>query len=176
MWVEKSDLRSAEYWLCHPPCEDVSWKLIPNARNSSLVWSSSLWGWELKTSRFLSSHSTSFCHPPCEDVSWKALDTKNPTVTTVVILLVRMWVENASRNEPQRVTRQSSSLWGCELKNCEDDYEGSRQKRHPPCEDVSWKINGKGGCGKTTVILLVRMWVEKYHLSFLHCVYNGHPP
>ena len=101
-----------------------------------------------------------YSHPPCEDVSWKKqLETK----------AIQMGA--------------SSSLWGCELKNrrrafrfvrkshppCEDvSWKGFTQpviidkNSHPPCEDVSWKneIKRYGWC--CIVILLVRMWVEKY--------------
>ena len=77
----------------------------------------------------------------------------------IVILLVRMWVEKLYCRS-NGYNKGSSSLWGCELKTaC-----SSRQwipLRHPPCEDVSWKIAGELSDSLGKVILLVRMWVEK---------------
>ena len=77
------------------------------------------------------------CHPPCEDVSWKKKTKENPLP------------------EPP-----SSSLWGCELKNCSFLAIHTRWC-HPPCEDVSWKLNALCCFHLPCVILLVRMWVEK---------------
>ena len=77
-----------------------------------------------------------------------------------VILLVRMWVEKVMV-AVQVGMWWSSSLWGCELKK----LWWTRTKTgkcHPPCEDVSWKILCHCGFYKLRVILLVRMWVEKY--------------
>ena len=97
----------------HPPCEDVSWKVIHHLLCSLYDR-----------------------HPSCEDVSWKNyivyLQTKG-----FVILHVRMWVEKF-----YHVTlyekKTSSSMWGCELKSNESIFQKSIAG-HPPCEDVSWK-------------------------------------
>ena len=78
-------------------------------------------------------------HPPCEDVSWKYTSHK--------------------RNDPDVA---SSSLWGCELKRICKWYHPLRI-RHPPCEDVSWKVKDHASEITETVILLVRMWVEKLY-------------
>ena len=82
----------------------------------------------------------------------------------------------------------SSSLWGCELKG-QCNVRSKSNKRHPPCEDVSWKIaidsellkhiesSSLWGCelkdasrynnrSFKCVILLVRMWVERLYPSF----------
>ncbi len=97
-------------------------------------------------------------HPPCEDVSWKTEDSKW-TRSEIVILLVRMWVENFAVLQCSEVS-PSSSLWGCELKiNGAKSVAGSN--RHPPCEDVSWKAYKTQPRKAEAVILLVRMWVEK---------------
>ena len=78
--------------MCHPPCEDVSWK------TSFYVYC-----------------AVFYRHPPCEDVSWKVA-AKPGWKAPHVILLVRMWVENLSLRRIFQVPR-SSSLWGCELKS-----------------------------------------------------------
>ena len=129
-----------------------------------LNWSSSLWGCELKKFWWTRT-KTGKRHPPCEDVSWKVLDS----------------IDWDSPN-------MSSSLWGCELKNeaygtlTDRDYvillvrmwveKVCYRKalpflhRHPPCEDVSWKIHSiHFSFVVNTVILLVRMWVENLILS-----------
>ena len=98
------------------------------------------------------------CHPPCEDVSWKVV-ALSALIALFVILLVRMWVE---KSECIKVTGKelSSSLWGCELKSIAQAIPEVTSS-HPPCEDVSWKMVSVCELGKTSVILLVRMWVEK---------------
>ena len=122
------------------------------------IVSSSLWGCELK-SQVRQRISRTDRHPPCEDVSWKSSDT-GEKIETVVILLVRMWVENSIAaatvsvgfghppcedvswkgywKKYKTAYNTSSSLWGCELKNCKQNY-GRGWQSHPPCEDVSWK-------------------------------------
>ena len=55
----------------------------------------------------------------------------------------------------------SSSLWGCELKSNSSIINRFCQ-RHPPCEDVSWKITAIIFMILLPVILHVRMWVEKW--------------
>ena len=157
MWVEnlanggkKNSNASSSLWGCelknydwnkdlisdrHPPCEDVSWK-----------------------DEFTVGKVEKVGHPPCEDVSWK-IDGYWYELDEDVILLVRMWVEKLYCRS-NGYNKGSSSLWGCELKTaC-----SSRQwipLRHPPCEDVSWKIAGELSDSLGKVILLVRMWVEK---------------
>ena len=97
-------------------------------------------------------------HPPCEDVSWNSCS----SILGAYDVL-------------------SSSLWGCELKHneegtkiagmrhppCEDvswnlkwSDRRSRFQCHPPCEDVSWNCVNLRFMSITSVILLVRMWVE----------------
>ena len=75
----------------HPPCEDVSWNYF--------VWNP---------------NCIQISHPPCEDVSWNIFDMCH-IVYTVVILLVRMWVEIPAIVALD-ILSLSSSLWGCELK------------------------------------------------------------
>ena len=86
------------------------------------VLSSSLWGCELKRyiSRFYINNG-------------------------IVILLVRMWVENSPESWPH-----------------------PRSPRHPPCEDVSWKDKRLSAEAVAKVILHVRMWVEKWICADLH--------
>ena len=139
MWVEKWSIwNTYRQGLCHPPCEDVSWKgLLPKSFALSAS-SSSLWGCELKNPfytlllcckyRHPPCEDVSWksnlvyiilwlqCHPPCEDVSWKTI-IKQYSLIFFVILLVRMWVEK-------------SYLYTCVT--------------------------------QSLVILLVRMWVEKF--------------
>ena len=62
------------------------------------------------------------------------------------------------------MVQKSSSLWGCELKSSMME-EKQLIVRHPPCEDVSWKIPGIQQVLIDLVILLVRMWVEKLDLE-----------
>ena len=131
------------------------------------------------------------------------------TIWRWVILLVRMWVEKCVNLSMIYSSTSSSSLWGCELKNWLNLYNvryllssslwGCELKRwwtkfesitwrHPPCEDVSWKVIHHLLCSlydrhpscedvswknyivylqtKGFVILHVRMWVEKfYHVT-----------
>ena len=63
-----------------------------------------------------------------------------------------MWVENRMQLQTMDST-SSSSLWGCELKNCRWAFWFAR-KSHPPCEDVSWK--------------------NKEHPAAVYC--DSHPP
>ena len=121
---------------CHPPCEDVSWKIMQSWRLWKMVvillvrmWveKSLLDRWLLSGKRHppcedvsWKTHTiirTIFCqsHPPCEDVSWKVIHWYHLSLIKV-ILLVRMWVENLSKANATK---------------------------------------------KAVVILLVRMWVEK---------------
>ena len=120
----------------HPPCEDVSWKTYSQQGIHYLKKSSSLWGCELKNQareeyitskshppcedvswkvRYLKPNAVCSGHPPCEDVSWKMAVLELPD-SSVVILLVRMWVEKWKRRR-RKNSDESSSLWGCELKS-----------------------------------------------------------
>ena len=122
---------------CHPPCEDVSWKIpvgqmIAIGEASSSLWgcelknthnyqnhllpkSSSLWGCELK-SHTLVSPLINKSHPPCEDVSWKFIESK--------------------------CYQESSGHPPCEDVSWKDgvSMQSLPCPRHPPCGDVSWKI------------------------------------
>ena len=157
MWVEKDmqmispfTYTSSSLWGCelkserscirdyrngHPPCEDVSWKIV----------------WSCKTLQ-------NYSHPPCEDVSWKVL---GPLLFMLVhrhppcedVSWKSLCLTFLSR------FHWSSSLWGCELKILSLRHDSSRLC-HPPCEDVSWKVMYDATLTHKTVILLVRMWVE----------------
>ena len=123
-------------FLCHPPCEDVSWKKKTKENPLPEPPSSSLWGCELK------SRGPSFWWSSPVSSSLWGCELKN------------MWMIRSCR------VRLSSSLWGCELKNCSFLAIHTRWC-HPPCEDVSWKLNALCCFHLPCVILLVRMWVEK---------------
>ena len=104
-----------------------------------MVWSSSLWGCELK--RICKwYHPLRIRHPPCEDVSWKVKDHASE-ITETVILLVRMWVEKlygVARHYRTTVILLVR-MW-VENPSCKNIRNiGSC---HPPCEDVSWKVLG----------------------------------
>ena len=73
-------------------------------------------------------------------------------ILSIVIFLVRMWVENVGNQN---------------LRN---------GRCHPPCEDVSWKGCECEYCDDENVILLVRMWVEKMAGWFLFPLSIRHPP
>ena len=207
MWVEKAISQevaqitsSSSLWGCelkserscirdyrngHPPCEDVSWKIV----------------WSCKTLQ-------NYSHPPCEDVSWKVLGPllfmlvhRHPPCEDVswkslcLTFLSRFhWSSSLWGCELKNWLNLynvryllSSSLWGCELKRWWTKFE-SITWRHPPCEDVSWKVIHHLLCSlydrhpscedvswknyivylqtKGFVILHVRMWVEKfYHVT-----------
>ena len=215
--------------LRHPPCEDVSWKALCSCALIRRISSSSLWGCELKDCfHCLSSNTTG--HPPCEDVSWKNCclepfghDFRHPPCEdvswkTTIWEAIKTAVSSSSlwgcelkdcTVDQESVKYQSSSLWGCELKDfavcvyanlnkvillvrmwVERHYflaEQRNNQRHPPCEDVSWKSNfnfgifnilGHPPCEDVSwkiifslpfflmaVILLVRMWVERFLLQ-----------
>ena len=57
-------------FLCHPPCEDVSWNDTLTGGIDFVLASFSLWGCELKHD-CEEQHGDPKGHPPCEDVSWK---------------------------------------------------------------------------------------------------------
>ena len=122
----------------HPPCEDVSWNIMPQFSLTVFVWSSSLWGCELKYS-----HSSS---TPMYKRSSSLWGCELKYLLSHLLVLVS----------------QSSSLWGCELKyghdtdatiaaetvillvrmwveiNDADEEDKKKKTSHPPCEDVSW--------------------------------------
>ena len=165
---------------CHPPCEDVSWKedLIRTLAEHNVIllvrmwvekkvakwWlyfgkSSSLWGCELK--RRIEARSTRTHDVILLVRMWVE---KTPSSTDnaqrVVILLVRMWVEKHTLFRLSPLSRRHPP--------CEDVSWKSRNStrslvwsRHPPCEDVSWKEEAINILTEQIVILLVRMWVEK---------------
>ena len=179
---------AAVYCDSHPPCEDVSWKFLAVGISPVASMSSSLWGCELKIQYvyhalfFVLSSSLWGCE-------LKNFSTFLSVIATAVILLVRMWVENLIPWIRKNCSWPSSSLWGCELKSfneacsyvrishppCEDvswkittGLDGHSHPGHPPCEDVSWKIIlSTAFLTACVVILLVRMWVEKYRASNL---------
>ena len=160
MWVENTPpINVMIPTLRHPPCEDVSWK--DNIADIDGGW---------------------FGHPPCEDVSWKGY-ANDITLYVYVILLVRMWVEKWKIMH-QRLQKRSSSLWGCELKNCMElqDITELQSSSLWGCElKSSWSSSFHAcppssslwGCELKKlmpyfsfpvplVILLVRMWVENF--------------
>ena len=121
--------------------------------------SSSLWGCELK--RRIEARSTRTHDVILLVRMWVE---KTPSSTDnaqrVVILLVRMWVEKHTLFRLSPLSRRHPP--------CEDVSWKSRNStrslvwsRHPPCEDVSWKEEAINILTEQIVILLVRMWVEK---------------
>ena len=157
MWVEiKSNVMRTRTCKSHPLREDVSW-------NSSMYF-------------HLPSRSS---HPLREDVSWN-LTLSSYTLSSLVILFVRMWVEMGNVLLLPR-NGWSSSSWGCELKYLESSWLNTMISHplredvswnalsvdsvpstgcHPLREDVSWNIKSIIYCTINTVILFVRMWVE----------------
>ena len=102
----------------HPPCEDVSWKNVD----------------------MLNSSGCTECHPPCEDVSWKVYRGNKKI----------QWIQSSSlwrcelkgwTDTVHIICHKSSSLWGCELKDPVWGEQAAAADRHPPCEDVSWKLS-----------------------------------
>ena len=69
-------------------------------------------------------------------MSWNFLTLSYWQRTSVVSLLVRLWVEISQPFELCTV-RSSASLWGCELKSLLTDR-GIGLFSQPPCEAVSW--------------------------------------
>ena len=158
MWVETAKGleslakgRSSSLWGCELKHRNMVF-LIGSGGSSSLwgcelkretctiddysFWSSSLWGCELKRR--------------WNRTSWWCGG---------VILLVRMWVETA-------VAPFLAHTMYCHPP-CEDvswnlnwSDRRSRVQCHPPCEDVSWNCVNLRFMSITSVILLVRMWVE----------------
>ena len=78
-----------------------------------------------------------------------------------VILLVRMWVEKQGITSPYK-PRDVILLVRMWVEKLTGGIIWATSYRHPPCEDVSWKIHESIRCRGYVVILLVRMWVEKY--------------
>ena len=137
MWVEK-------YFTCFPSFVTQSSSLWGCELKSCIDRqigkrnrSSSLWGCELKNPSFLK-ESIAQSHPPCEDVSWKK-----------IVDHMECWINGHPPCEDVSwKSSMSSSRLSC---SC-----------HPPCEDVSWKVWDIFRMCGASVILLVRMWVEKY--------------
>ena len=122
--------------------------------------SSSLWGCELKNPiSVIRKLATS--HPPCEDVSWKSNIARGSS-DYLVILLVRMWVENTPPINVMIPTLRHPPCEDVSWKDNIADIDGG-WFGHPPCEDVSWKVKDHASEITETVILLVRMWVEKLY-------------
>ena len=158
MWVENTTLDIYLFLLnCHPPCEDVSWKvhLQPTSKTTTVILLVRMWV-ENKISGYLIDPTGSSSLWGCE------LKSQEPFLNCIFF-----W---------------SSSLWGCELKKqscmavklthshppCEDvswksviGLDKKKFRSHPPCEDVSWKTCEYYKYFLFWVILLVRMWVEK---------------
>ena len=146
---------------CHPPCEDVSWKTsmiivfqkdirssslwgcelknIIMERTNNIEWSSSLWGCELKNA-YASSCKETLRHPPCEDVSWKNTHYYGRVVSGASSSLWGCELKSTDGLKPANWV-MSSSLWGCELKIFGTVLLSVNTYRHPPCEDVSWKVS-----------------------------------
>ena len=104
----------------HPPREDVSWNSYVPDQIIRNITSSSSWGCELKY-KCLLTPLTHARHPPREDVSWNNCSNLSNLFTSLVILLVRMWVE-------------MPLICFVHIKT----------KGHPPREDVSWNKDEKG--------------------------------
>ena len=98
-------------------------------------------------------------HPPCEDVSWKSNIARGSS-DYLVILLVRMWVENTPPINVMIPTLRHPPCEDVSWKDNIADIDGG-WFGHPPCEDVSWKGYANDITLYVYVILLVRMWVEK---------------
>ena len=140
MWVEKF---YAAYTLYHAlssslwGCERMWVEKSLAVSNQWSVASSSLWGCELKNCRF-----SLFSLFALSSSLW-GCELKN---------ILHIGFSHHC---------MSSSLWGCELKSrCKAWVEST--PCHPPCEDVSWKSVPSPNFPSPSVILLVRMWVEKY--------------
>ena len=149
-----------------------------------MVWSSSLWGCELK--RICKwYHPLRIRHPPCEDVSWKGCECEYCDDENV-ILLVRMWVEKMAgwflfplsiRHPPcedvsWKINWCAFPRGGACHPPCEDvSWKLAHTMNlicplcHPPCEDVSWKDDELNLKALLDVILHVRMWVEKSYTT-----------
>ena len=174
MWVEKVNTKqahpatsSSSLWgcelkslhplpsipqTCHPPCEDVSWKKSIDLRDDIPDPSSSLWGCELKNVN-LTKQIRKKSHPPCEDVSWKNIDPHTFSA---------LWCHPPCEDVSWKV---NSVMFE---KTCDC---------HPPCEDVSWKcLLPTSTYVQWSVILLVRMWVEKQMKQNFLRVRRRHPP
>ena len=167
MWVENLIVREYADWARSSSLWGCELKIVVSLAFPKDEKSSSLWGCELKI-KGSDCTCISFRHPPCEDVSWKS-ENISEYYYDDVILLVRMWVEKPNSQLVTVAGETSSSLWGCELKS-HSAMLFPEKLRHPPCEDVSWKTKLSYNEGWTDyVILLVRMWVEKW-LSLPACL------
>ena len=142
----------------HPPCEDVSWKSINcKIRHCfTVILLVRMWVENFCSARIRHRHSVILLvRMWVENLSWLTSAQERQVILLVrmwvenssatvaqsvenVILLVRMWVEN-SGTYVTNVSGSSSSLWGCELKILPLSV-FLLTHRHPPCEDVSWKV------------------------------------
>ena len=161
MWVEKISQRkinaaekSSSSWGCelksisrakqvweqrHPLHEDVSWK-----------------------TSFMRALISSACHPLHEDVSWKI--TTNTTLNHGgVILFMRMWVEKSIGMNCQDYgfghPLHEDVSWKVTIYSPHCCLHS-----HPLHEDVSWKAISSAFTDAFTVILFMRMWVEKLQI------------
>ena len=76
--------------------------------------------------------------PPCEAVSWNTNINPWCNRSSLVSLLVRLWVEITGLPKYSE-SPPSASLWGCELK-CNASSWHTFMTRQPPCEAVSWNM------------------------------------
>ena len=76
-----------------PPCEAVSWNIDTTENFSVGLVSASLWGCELKFSGECGLQHGRDSQPPCEAVSWNEHYNHVSLFEIVVSLLVRLWVE-----------------------------------------------------------------------------------
>ena len=172
----------------HPPCEDVSWKVLDSIDWDSPNMSSSLWGCELKNEAYGTLTDRDYVillvrmwvekvcyrkalpflhrHPPCEDVSWKVVlrphtpaRSCHPPCEDVSwkLYMGKVMVDPETGHPPcEDVSWKNIWQQHCWWSWC-----------HPPCEDVSWKVHLQPTSKTTTVILLVRMWVENKISGYL---------
>ena len=128
---------------------------VENIINPDIEWTS--WGhppredvsWKIEMDSLLVQRC---CHPPREDVSWKTLGKLHGDSLTSHPPREDVSWKNSLKKLSSRILPSSSS-WGCELKNI--------------CTCSEHK--------KSTVILLVRMWVEKFG-STTKMGAGSHPP
>ena len=97
----------------HPPCEDVSWKIIPISFLTLLTVILLVRMW-VENGKY-TGHGSKYSVILLVRMWVEKIPATKLFGTGKVILLVRMWVENSnlcfSRN-----SKMSSSMWGCELK------------------------------------------------------------
>ena len=143
----------------HPPCEDVSWKIIPISFLTLLTVILLVRMW-VENGKY-TGHGSKYSVILLVRMWVEKIPATKLFGTGKVILLVRMWVEKSHAWSWRKQTK-SSSMWGCELKIwittfCSEIKKSSSMwgcelkilicafpgipRCHPPCEDVSWKEN-----------------------------------